>query len=121
MKQVIISDLHGHDSWLKIVAAHTDADRFIFLGDYLDSFSVKAIDQLRNLEDIIAFKKRNTFEVILLIGNHDISYWPGVGHTGTSGYQRMNAPFYEKVFAFIDCCDSVFLTIGKNSYQNNID
>lgn len=98
MKTVCIGDLHGHDTWLKIVADNKDADRFIFIGDYVDSFGVDGIVQLRNLEDIIEFKKRDTYEVILLVGNHDHHYWPGIGYTGTSGYQKDMSISFEGVF-----------------------
>jgi hypothetical protein len=95
-KQVILGDIHGRTIWNKILAAESDADRVIFIGDYLDTHEdISGIEQLQNLEDVINFKRnteRNTDkEVILLIGNHDHHYFPRVGYTGTSGYQSKMA------------------------------
>lgn len=97
MKQVILGDTHGRTLWKKILEAEKDADRIIFIGDYLDSFDVPGIDQLRNLEDILAYKKASSKEIILLIGNHDHHYFPEVGYTGTSGYQNKMATTFGAV------------------------
>lgn len=100
MKQVIIGDIHGRGSWKDIVEAHPDADRFIFLGDYLDTHEdVTGLEQVENLREIIKFKEiSDKFEVILLIGNHDHHYWPSIGYTGTSGYQPAMAKSFEYEF-----------------------
>lgn len=96
MKSIILGDIHGRTVWKQIVETHPDADRFIFIGDYLDTHEdIKPIEQLNNLEGIIAFKKNTNKEVILLVGNHDHHYWPGVGDTGTSGYQPRMATSFE--------------------------
>jgi predicted phosphodiesterase len=96
MKQIIIGDIHGRPVWKTITGRHNDADRIIFIGDYLDTHEdILPIEQLNNLEGIINFKKESKKEVILLIGNHDHHYWPGVGNSGTSGYQPKMAPSFE--------------------------
>ena len=64
-------------------------DRVIFIGDYFDSFDIKGEEQLNNFLDIIEYKKSSGKEVITLIGNHDHHYYPGIGDTGTSGYQKI--------------------------------
>lgn len=101
MKTVVIGDIHGHDTWKQVVEKERDADRFIFIGDYFDSFTVPGLIQIQNFQDIIAFKKsRRGIElianelqnVIMLIGNHDYHYFPEVGYTGTSGFQNRMAP-----------------------------
>jgi predicted phosphodiesterase len=126
MKQVVIPDVHGLQLWKRIVENHKDADRIIFLGDYMDSFTISGLEQVKNLREIIAFKEQcesnnrwkfigaevdKSPEVILLIGNHDHHYFPWIGYTGTSGYQpTMSKTFeyefetYQKMFqmAFID-------------------
>ena len=71
MKTVIIGDIHGHDSWKQIIEQEQNADRFIFVGDYFDSFTVPGATQVQNFQDIIEFKETNGKETILLIGNHD--------------------------------------------------
>lgn len=86
MKLIIMPDIHGRASW-KIPAYNKDYDKIVFLGDYLDSFDISGIEQLRNLEDIILLKKEDPDKVILLIGNHDQIYWPGYSGPNISGYQ----------------------------------
>lgn len=73
LKTISVGDLHGHDVWQGI-----DADRFdkiIFVGDYLDSFDKSNTEILHNLKEIIEFKKAYPEKVILLIGNHELSYF----------------------------------------------
>jgi predicted phosphodiesterase len=92
MKTVLIGDIHGRDSWKHIVNNEQDADRFVFVGDYFDSFEIPGLIQYQNFQDIIAFKESTDKEVILLIGNHDYHYFPEIGENGTSGYQPRMAP-----------------------------
>lgn len=93
MKQVIIGDTHGTRYWEKIVEVEKDADRFIFVGDYFDSFDQTGIEQLQNFLDIIRFKKESKKEVILLIGNHDHHYIvPLSFNQGYSGFQYKMYP-----------------------------
>lgn len=74
MNITVISDVHGRQDWKTIVEINKDSDLFIFLGDYLDSWDISPINQFHNLLDIIEFKNNNLDKVILLLGNHDISY-----------------------------------------------
>jgi hypothetical protein len=92
MKLIAIGDIHGRDYWKQIVAQEQDADVFVFVGDYFDSFTVKGIDQINNFLDIIEFKKQSKVPVVMLIGNHDYHYYPGIEDSGTSGYQTLMAP-----------------------------
>jgi hypothetical protein len=92
MKTIAIGDIHGRPYWKQIIEQEQDADRFIFVGDYFDSFTVPGIEQINNFLDIIEFKKSTNKEVILLIGNHDYHYLPGIEDSGTSGYQTLMAP-----------------------------
>lgn len=78
-KQCIIGDIHERTIWKRIVEKEKDSDRFIFLGDYLDSYekSLTPIEAADNLEDIIEFKKnqqRLNKDVVLLLGNHILQY-----------------------------------------------
>lgn len=87
MKTIVIGDLHGHATWKQIVRAEK-ADRVIFVGDYFDSFNISCIEQMYNVQCILQYKKDNPdVKVVLLIGNHDLHYYPEVGYNGTSGYQ----------------------------------
>jgi len=97
MKLVAIGDIHGRDYWKQIVDQEQDADTFVFVGDYFDSFTIKGPDQINNFLDIIEFKKQSKVPVILLIGNHDYHYYPGIEDNGTSGYQTLMAPSIKHV------------------------
>jgi predicted MPP superfamily phosphohydrolase len=88
MKTVVIGDVHGRSLW-KLIINQENPDRVIFIGDYFDSFDIKGEEQLNNFLDIIEYKKSSDKEVIMLIGNHDYHYFPEIGDTGTSGYQRI--------------------------------
>lgn len=94
-KTIIIGDVHGRDQWKQIVAQESDATRFVFLGDYFDSFDIKGVVQLQNFLDIIAFKGSGDKEVIMLIGNHDVHYFPHSEDSATSGYQAVMAPTFK--------------------------
>jgi len=94
MKTLIIGDIHGRSNWKDILAAHSDAERIIFMGDYFDSLDISSADQLNNFNEIIRFKEETDKEVIMLIGNHDHHYMD-IGET-YSGYQAaMQWDFYD--------------------------
>ena len=85
MKTLILGDTHGRSNWKDVLAAHPDAARVIFMGDYFDSFDISGVEQLHNFNEIIRFKEETDKEVIMLIGNHDHHYLD-VGET-YSGYK----------------------------------
>lgn len=76
-KVVIIGDIHGRTIWNQIVEENPDANLFIFMGDYFDSFDIDIMEQMHNFRDIIKFRKDNPDKVITLIGNHDYHYTSG--------------------------------------------
>lgn len=84
MKIVVIGDIHGRDTWKKIIEKENNADKFIFLGDYVSTHDmITSETQINNLVDLlnwadeVNFNERN--KVILLRGNHDLQhlgyYW----------------------------------------------
>ncbi len=90
MKTVVLGDTHGRSNWKLAIYQEEPVDRVIFIGDYFDSFVFKAEEQINNFLDIIAYKKGNpNVEVVMLIGNHDMHYYPEISDTGTSGYQSI--------------------------------
>lgn len=76
MKHIVIGDLHGRDLWEEINIRQYD--KVVFLGDYVDSFTLSDFAILENLKKIVRRKKRHPDKVILLLGNHDVQYlhWP---------------------------------------------
>jgi hypothetical protein len=90
MKTTIIGDIHGRSVW-KLITNIEPSDRYIFIGDYFDSFEFSATEQIYNFERIIEWKISNSnTEVIMLIGNHDYHYFEGIPHGDTSGFQTKN-------------------------------
>lgn len=87
---LIIGDTHGYDSWKQIVE-NEDWDLVVFLGDYVDDYTVKPEEIAKNLEDILNFKRENPDKVILIWGNHDHSYLFG---EMCSGYNYHGAHLY---------------------------
>lgn len=75
MRIIIVPDVHGRDFWKQ--AIDSDADKIIFLGDYLDHYSDESTyyHDIANFLEILDFKKNNPDKVILLLGNHDWSYY----------------------------------------------
>jgi UDP-2,3-diacylglucosamine pyrophosphatase LpxH len=84
----------------QIVEDNPNADNYVFVGDYFDSYDISGIEQLINAENIVRFKKytekTTNQKVYLLIGNHDHHYFPGTKWRGTtSGYQSKMVLSYE--------------------------
>lgn len=73
----LIPDVHGRSFWRSILNNADKFDKIIFLGDYSDPYSYEGFthdDAIRELTDIVQFKKDNPDKVVLLLGNHDLSY-----------------------------------------------
>ena len=90
-KIVVIGDIHGHDSWKKLIELNPDATEFVFIGDYFDSFSVSHTEQIYNYKEIIAWKESTDIKVTMLIGNHDFHYMSDCGGR-YGGYNVWHAP-----------------------------
>lgn len=77
-KIAIIPDVHGRQFW-KIVREHKDEfDKIVFLGDYVSPYPYEGITNKEAIEvfkDVVQFKKDNPKKVVLLMGNHDLSYF----------------------------------------------
>ena len=88
MKIITVGDIHGETSWKDLIEENPKIDKWVILGDYVDSFHHTDSQIIQNLQNIIQFKKDNMDKVILLLGNHDIMYlYPG-GDFSCSGYRQ---------------------------------
>ncbi len=99
MKVIILGDIHGRKNWKHQIGDPNKFDKVIFLGDYVD-FKGERIDYeliLENLLEIIEFQKQYPDKVIMLIGNHDVSY---IYHPeyACSGFNRNALVFYQDAF-----------------------
>lgn len=75
MKTIIIPDVHGRKTWKDIVNKEGLNNRYVFVGDYWDSFEIPFIIQEKNFLDIVEFKKSGkAAQVVTLLGNHDFDY-----------------------------------------------
>lgn len=73
---IIIPDIHGRTFWKQAVRGREN-EKIIFLGDYTDPYFFEGIEQaegLQSLKDVIDFKRHHADNVVLLLGNHDLSY-----------------------------------------------
>ena len=87
-KIVVIGDIHGRDCWNQIIDNNTDADLFVFLGDYVSTHdNITQDQQINNLFDILLYKEEHPDKVILLRGNHDLQHL-GYYWAECSGYFR---------------------------------
>ena len=84
----IIGDIHGRANWKELVDEECIN---VFVGDYFDPYTfIPFIDLQRNFQEIIDLKKQLPDNVILLYGNHDYEYLPGIFEE-SSRYDFLNA------------------------------
>ena len=123
MKVLTLGDIHGRDKWMfhthgspyefnlwKISVEngapadnefwnefpYMEYDKIIFVGDYVDSFDMSNKVIIRNLKDIIFFKRMLSDKVVLLLGNHDVQYI--VQNEICSGYRGEMRPDLSNLF-----------------------
>lgn len=80
-KIIIIPDVHGRTFWREPVKKYKNVEgvHIVFLGDYLDPY--ENIDFIYKAEAFAVFEEiideaRSANNITLLLGNHDIHYWP---------------------------------------------
>lgn len=104
MKIVAIGDIHGKSVWIQAFKANKDAHLFIFLGDYVDAYTLGNQEMYDNLHTIIEIKKLLAEKVVLLIGNHDLQYmyYPAYRCSGFRGeaQEALTALFTENIHLF---------------------
>lgn len=92
---IAIGDLHGKDCWKKINPK--EYDQIIFIGDYVDSFTITPDKIINNLKELTDFKKQHSGKVTLLLGNHDIHYMEYPQYR-CSGFNSFFQPDYTELF-----------------------
>jgi 3',5'-cyclic AMP phosphodiesterase CpdA len=117
MKHLIIGDLHGRDCWQDIDMKKYD--KVVFLGDYVDSFTLPDDAIYDNLNNLIELKMRYWNRLILLLGNHDVQYryFPRYQIKGfrPSMQQRLTGLFYRYWGCFqmaYQCGEHIFTHAG---------
>jgi hypothetical protein len=84
-KNILFGSESGYDQWKEEIDNEAKEsfdndypldqyDRVIFVGDYVDSFTVDNVNMIKNLEDLISLKKKYPEKIVLLLGNHDVQY-----------------------------------------------
>ncbi len=84
----IIGDIHGRPSWKDLV---DETCVNIFVGDYFDPYTpIPFVELLHNFQEIIDLKQKQPDKTILLYGNHDYEYLPGITEK-SSRHDSLNA------------------------------
>lgn len=89
MKVLSIGDIHGRDSWKRVIDSSGPVDHVVFIGDYVDSHEdeITNVVILHNLKEIIELKRSDPSRVTLIIGNHDVQYMRPSQRRQYSGYR----------------------------------
>jgi len=96
-KVLFIGDIHGLSEWDNIaLAGLKQFYKVVFLGDYVDSFFVRPVEQIHNLKNLCTFIRKNKDQVTGLLGNHDYAYI--YSYPYISGHQPAHAHEYRQIF-----------------------
>lgn len=100
MKTLVIPDIHNKveiaDLWIK----HSKADKFIFLGDFFDSYGDNASDAIKT-----AYWLKNSLKQenrIHLFGNHDIPYFKRNSATDCPGWSKSKSDAINQILTLQD-------------------
>lgn len=75
---IVCPDIHGRGFWKEVAQDYDGSVPFIFLGDYLDPYDKEDLtpdEVTSNFEEIWEFAQTWGDNVIMLLGNHDLSYY----------------------------------------------
>ena len=100
-KLIIVPDIHGRTFWKDILPFVDECEKIVFLGDYHDPYLHEGItceQSIDNFVEIINFAKEHPDKVVLLLGNHDLSYYNrGEDEEWTVLANRFDGNNYEKL------------------------
>lgn len=106
-KILIIGDVHGRQFWKEACLNHKDEfEKVVFLGDYVSPYPHEKIsneEAIEVFEEVLNFKKENRDKVVLLIGNHDLSYYkPSICECRTdfTNWNKINGMFFDNIKSF---------------------
>ncbi len=103
----IIGDIHGRDTWKRLV---DDNCVNVFVGDYFDPYLDFTIEELeRNFMEIVEYKRKHRKNTVLLYGNHDMDYLPDIPNT-TAASTRKTLSGYSSCSPPPNGCSTVSLT-----------
>lgn len=74
MNTLVVGDLHGKVAVAEAVLGLVDANKIIFIGDYLDSYEGNVNDQIKLLDLVLDACEKYPGHVYALLGNHELSY-----------------------------------------------
>lgn len=106
-KILIIGDMHGRRFWKDACLNHKDEfEKIVFLGDYVSPYCVEGITNggaISVFGEVLNFKKENPEKVVLLIGNHDLSYFNSSiceCRTDWKNWDRLNGIYFDNIKSF---------------------
>lgn len=106
-KILIIGDVHGRQFWKDACLNHKDEfEKIVFLGDYVSPYPDENISNRRAIEvfkEVLKFKKENPEKVVLLIGNHDLSYFNSnicECRTDWKNWDKLNGIYFDNIKLF---------------------
>ena len=97
MKVIFIGDIHGSNEWEFLLSSVNEFDHIVFVGDYVDDFDASNDVIMRNLLNIIKFKKKYPDKVHTLLGNHEYAYVFDKSHT--AGYRTEFSVMFKSVLS----------------------
>lgn len=116
MRILIIPDIHGRQFWRAAEEMIDDYSKVVFLGDYHDPYAfegIKTKDSGQNFMDIVDFAQKNRDKVLLLCGNHDLSYVDGM----SVGADRYDSTHEETLYEIFRDNDDLF----RLAYAEDVD
>lgn len=128
-KIIIVPDTHGRQFFQNVFKI-TDKP-VIFLGDEMDPYRYEGYtdeDCIKNLKDIIEYKKSRPEDVTLLVGNHSQSFiwsYQGFERTVMKYYQEVHKIYRDNIELFEICKlinDTLFTHAGvSNGWLTNMN
>lgn len=105
----ICGDVHGRQFWKVFKDRVDEFEKIVFLGDYVAPYQHEGITNKQAIEtfkEVVEFKKENPDKVVLLLGNHDGSYFNTKICECRTDYRNWNwlNNFYMENIKLFDLC-----------------